>query len=83
MLSFAVLHTPLTHGIQNRNEGFSLFCQAVFHFRRDLRVFFPVDKTIRLQVLQRHTQCFIGDRPDEFFQFIEADNAKFHKELKK
>ena len=44
---------------------------------------FPVDKTIRLQFLQRHTQCFIGDRPDEFFQFIEADNAKFHKELKK
>lgn len=41
--------TPVAHGIQNRDQGFSTFGQAVFDFWRDLRVLFPVNEAVCLE----------------------------------
>ena len=44
LYSYPVFVAPVAHAIQDGNQRFASFGQAVFHFWRDLWVFLPVDQ---------------------------------------
>lgn len=72
---------PLTHPVQNGNQGFSPLCQTVFHLWGNLRIFLSMDQLVCLQLLQSRAQGLIGDFSDILFHFIETDNAEFHQRI--
>ena len=49
LYSYPVFVAPVAHAIQDGNQRFASFGQAVFHFWRDLWVFLPVDQAVCFQ----------------------------------
>ena len=78
-LNYPMLLPPSTHLVKNGDKGLSALCQTVFHLRRYLRIFLPMDQTVGLQFFQRRTKRFIRNTANILFHLIEADNAKAHQ----
>ena len=73
--------SPGTHLVKNGDEGFSALRQAIFHLRRYLRIFLPMDQAVSLQLFQRSAKRFVGNTADILFHLVEADDAKAHQRI--
>ena len=81
LLNWPMFLPPGTHLVKDGDEGLSSLRQTIFHLRRDLRIFLPMDQTIGLQLFQRRAERFIGNAANIFFHLVEADNAIAHQSI--
>lgn len=65
--------------MNDRHQRLAFLRQAVLHFRRDLRILFPVDEPIRFKLFQRTAQRLEGNCPDIPLHLIEPDRPELHQ----
>ena len=76
-----ILLSPFAHPVQDRDEGSAPLCQAVFHLWGNLGIFLPVDKLIRLQLLQCGAEGLIGNTVDVPFHLVESNHTELHQSI--
>lgn len=72
---------PIAHGVENGDEACALVGEAVFHFRRDLRVLLADNQPVCFQLFQRFAQHFVGYVAERAFQLTVSEHRIFFQPI--